>query len=142
MLTATRTTLAAAGISDPVQALVADAGSWKAANVDGSIPDLPQLYVVVAKHARRGKERKDGKPGEDKTGHLVEAMKARLATPTGKRLLRVRRTSVEPVFGQTKHGRGIDRFTRRGLHAAHAEWQLIAATSNLLKLHRARLADR
>jgi hypothetical protein len=38
-------------------------------------------------------------------------------------MLRVRRTSIEPVFGQTKHVRGIDCFTRRGLQAAHAEWQ-------------------
>jgi hypothetical protein len=36
--------------------------------------------------------------------------------------------------------RRSDRFLRRGLAACQAEWQLIAATHNLLKLWRASLA--
>ena len=43
---------------------------------------------------------------------------------------------IEPVFGQTKHNRGIDRFQRRGRAAVRSEWRLITATHNLLKLHR------
>jgi transposase len=43
---------------------------------------------------------------------------------------------VEPVFAQIKSNRRIDRFKRRGLAAARSEWRLIAATHNLLKLHR------
>jgi hypothetical protein len=43
---------------------------------------------------------------------------------------------VEPVFAQIKANRRIDRFRRRGLAAARSEWRLIAATHNLLKLHR------
>jgi hypothetical protein len=43
---------------------------------------------------------------------------------------------VEPVFGQIKANRGIERFKRRGLAAARSEWRLVAATHNLLKLHR------
>ena len=97
---------------------------------------LPELYISVAKHGRRGRQRKDGKTSEATTTALVEAMKARLATTRGRRYLRIRKTTVEPVFGQTKHARGITNFTRRGLVAAEQEWQLIAATSNLLKLHR------
>lgn len=139
MVAATRNTLAAAGVGEPVGAVVADAGYWKAANVDGSTSELaglPDLYISVAKHGRRGRQRKDGKTSEATTTPLVEAMKARLATPQGRRYLRIRKTTVEPVFGQTKHARGITSFTRRGLVAAEQEWQLIAATSNLLKLHR------
>ena len=47
---------------------------------------------------------------------------------------------VEPVFGQIKANRRIDRFKRRGRAAARSEWRLIAATHNLLKLHRLSLA--
>ena len=47
---------------------------------------------------------------------------------------------IEPVFGQTKHNRGIARFQRRGRAAVRAEWRLITATHNLLKLHRHTLA--
>jgi hypothetical protein len=43
---------------------------------------------------------------------------------------------VEPVFAQIKANRGIGRFKRRGRAAARSEWRLIAATNNLLKLHR------
>jgi hypothetical protein len=47
---------------------------------------------------------------------------------------------VEPVFAQIKANRRIGRFTRRGRAAALSEWRLIAATHNLLKLHRHTLA--
>jgi len=43
--------------------------------------------------------------------------------------------TVEPVYGQIKHDRRIDRFMRRGRAAAWSEWRLVAATHNLLKLH-------
>jgi hypothetical protein len=140
MITATRDVLRAAGVTEPVGAMVADAGYWRAANVDGSIPDAPELFVAVARHGGRGKPRRDGQPSEARTGHLIEQMKARLTTDTGKKLMRMRCTSVEPVFGQTKHTRGIRHFSRRGLPAARLEWKLIAATHNLIKLHRAQHA--
>jgi transposase len=64
------------------------------------------------------------------------AMVAKLATPRGRRLYKKRSASVEPVFGQTKHNRGVRRFSRRGLSAVDSEWKLVAATHNLLKLWR------
>jgi transposase len=44
MLTAIRTTLAAAGIGDPVQRLAADSGHWSIANVS-AIPEAPELLI-------------------------------------------------------------------------------------------------
>ena len=61
-----------------------------------------------------------------------------LSTPEGQALYRRRQQIVEPVFAHTKIIRRSDRFLRRGLVACQAEWKLIAATSNLLKLYRAR----
>ena len=43
---------------------------------------------------------------------------------------------IEPVIADTKFNRGIDRVRRRGRSAARAEWRLITATHNLLKLWR------
>jgi transposase len=63
-------------------------------------------------------------------------MLAKLATPRGRRLYKKRGASIEPVFGQTKHNRGMRRFSRRGLTAVSSEWKLIAATHNILKLWR------
>ncbi len=139
MLTAARTALSSAGINEPIRALAADAGYWRAANVDGSIPDAPKLFIAVAGHGHRGKPRQDGRPSQSQTDDLVAAMQQRLATETGKRMMRLRATTVEPLFGQTKHARGFRRFARRGLAAVQAEWKLIAATSNLLKLYRANI---
>ena len=64
------------------------------------------------------------------------AMTAKLATPRGRRLYKKRSATIEPVFGQTKHNRGIRRFARRGMTAVNSEWKLIAATHNILKLWR------
>ena len=50
------------------------------------------------------------------------------------------KAAVEPVFGQIKSNRGADRFQRRGRSAVRSEWRLLAATHNLLKLHRHQLA--
>jgi hypothetical protein len=44
---------------------------------------------------------------------------------------------IEPVFGDTKFNRKIDRFQRRGRAACRSEWRLIMATHNLRKLWRA-----
>jgi len=51
-------------------------------------------------------------------------------------LYRRRQQIIAPVFANTKFLRAITRFQRRGLAACRAEWQLIAATHNLLKLWR------
>jgi transposase len=64
------------------------------------------------------------------------AMIAKLDTPRGRRLYKKRSATIEPVFAQIKHNRGIRTFMRRGLTAVDSEWKLIAATHNLLKLWR------
>jgi hypothetical protein len=67
-------------------------------------------------------------------------MRDQLATDEGKALYRQRQAIIEPVFAQTKHNRRIDRFQRRGLWACKAEWRLITATHNLMKLWQRNLA--
>ena len=64
-----------------------------------------------------------------------------LSKPEGQALYRRRQQIVEPVFAHTKVIRRSDRFLRPGLAACQAEWKLIAATHNLLKLWRAGLAE-
>jgi transposase len=67
---------------------------------------------------------------------LTTTMIAKLDTPQGKRLYKKRAATIEPVFAQIKHNRGIRTLSRRGLAAADSEWKLICATHNLLKLWR------
>jgi DDE family transposase len=67
-------------------------------------------------------------------------MRRVLQTNLGGDLYRKRKGMIEPVFGNTKFNRGIDRFQRRGRSAVRSEWRLITATHNLLKLHTHQLA--
>ncbi|HEY4895054.1 MAG TPA: transposase [Solirubrobacteraceae bacterium] len=67
--------------------------------------------------------------------HYVE-MREQLASEEGKEHYSQRMVMIEPVFAHIKYNRRVDRFQRRGLAACRAEWKLIAATHNLLKLWR------
>jgi hypothetical protein len=51
---------------------------------------------------------------------------------------RLRKQTVEPVFGQIKHARGFRQFLLRGLNEVRAEWAMICTAHNLLKLAAAR----
>ena len=62
-------------------------------------------------------------------------MRDTLATDRGRKLYARRKITIEPVFGQIKHNRHIERFMRRRRSAARSEWRLAAATHNLLILH-------
>jgi transposase len=135
MLGAIATTLAAAGIGDPVQRLAADSGYWSITNVS-VLPGAPELLIPPARHGRHGKPRKDGKPSESKSDGLRAAMTAKLASEHGKVSYAQRSHTIEPVFGQIKTVQGGRRFMRRGLRACQAEWKLLCGTHNLLKLWR------
>ena len=67
-------------------------------------------------------------------------MRVVLASQEGKARYTLRKSTVEPVFGQIKEARGIRRFSLRGLSKVTSEWRLIGATHNLLKLFRHRTA--
>ena len=65
-------------------------------------------------------------------------MRQKLKTTAGYLLYRMRKAIVEPVFGQIKQARGFRSFSFRGETKNRAEWGLICATHNVLKLWRAR----
>ena len=70
-------------------------------------------------------------------GSVVQQMRDKLATDTGRATYKLRKCIPEPVFGQIKEARGFRRFSLRGLANATAEWTVVALTHNLLKLFRA-----
>jgi hypothetical protein len=69
-----------------------------------------------------------------------EQRTAKLRTAAGRALYALRKTLVEPVFGQITGARGSRRFLLRGLAKVRGEWRLLCVTHNLLKLWRSRCA--
>jgi hypothetical protein len=133
-LDATLSVLAAVGITDTPDVLVADTGYWHNVQMQQIVSD--GIQVLIPPDAGN---RQSARPGWD--GGLYAFMRRVLHTNFGGDLYRKRKGMIEPVFGNTKFNRGIDRFQRRGRSAVRSEWRLITATHNLLKLHTHQLAS-
>jgi len=121
--------------SKPQQAM-ADAGYFSEASVtDGRLEGI-DLFVAPdkQKHGETAVVATGPPPPESSSG--AERMRYKLRTPEGRAVYRRRKAIVEPVFGQIKEGRGFRRFLLRGLGKVSAEWKLLCATHNLLKLYR------
>jgi transposase len=130
---AAQTELEKAGVADAPEVVVADAGYWHQSQMENVVNR--GIQVIVPPDAGK---RKGNRPGWD--GGAYAFMRRVLATDTGRALYRKRQAIIEPVFGQTKFNRRIDRFQRRGRAACSSEWRLITATHNLLKLHSHQIA--
>jgi transposase len=71
---------------------------------------------------------------EKKQGPRATAMREKLRAGGWASPYRLRKHTVEPVFGQIKEARGFRRFLHRGLVKVRAEWRLLCTAHNLLKL--------
>lgn len=65
---------------------------------------------------------------------LAEQMAIKLSTDEAKQRLIVRKTTVEPVFGNLKENLGFRRFSLRGLENVKNEFKLMAIAHNINKL--------
>jgi transposase len=120
--------LESAGVEDRPGVVLADAGYWSNGHID-ALRERGIVPIVAADTPGKG-------PRQTRLGGPYDFMRRVIASERGGALYSQRQWMVEPVFAQIKANRRIDRFKRRGLAAARSEWRLIAATHNLLKLHR------
>jgi transposase len=114
--------------------ITADAGYWNTTAI--AAVESQGVEVLVAPDATH--QWATPRPGI--LSQAVLRMRGKIADGAGKALYAMRRCTVEPVFGQIKSARRLDRFSFRGLRKVKAEWQLFCLTHNLLKLYRARPA--
>jgi transposase len=133
MVEASLSELENAGVTESPQTVVADPGYWHKQQMENVVSRGIQVVIPPDSGLR-----KSARPGWNKG--LYAFMRRVLATEHGQAIYRRRLATVEPVFGQTKFNRRLDRFLRRGRAACRSEWRLIAATHNLLKLHNHRIA--
>jgi transposase len=116
------------GVSDVPEAVIGDAGYWHSRQIESITERGIEVLIPPDGTMREGK-----RPGWE--NGLYELMRRKLSTDRGRELYAQRKVTVEPVYGQIKYNRRIDRFMRRGRAAALSEWRLVTATHNLLKLH-------
>jgi transposase len=133
MVTAAREELQAAGITDAPEVVLADAGFWNSPHIEALGDEGIRALVKPDADSRTA-------PTRARSGPAYQRMRELLARDDEAELYRRRQAIIEPVFAHTKITRRADRFQRRGLAACRAEWRLITATHNLLKLWRRSLA--
>ena len=72
--------------------------------------------------------------GKAKEGSRLAAMAQKIAGQGYDSPYRLRKQTVEPVFGQIKQARGFRQLLLRGLDKVKQEWVLVCTAHNLLKL--------
>lgn len=112
-----------------------DAGYYSDANVQYLESKGVDVYMPPCRLKHR--EYRDAKPepvSQDSTTR--ERMKSKVLTDAGREKYGLRKVTVEPVFGQIRRCMGFVEFSMRGQEACEAEWNLVCAAHNLLKLFR------
>ena len=111
------------------QEFSADAGYCSEGNLAVLARRKIRAYLATGKQ-RHGSAKIVGRSRQART----QAMRRRLARGGYRSRYRLRKQTVEPVFGQIKQARGFRQFLLRGLDKTSGEWSLICTVHNLLKL--------
>ena len=91
-------------------------------------PDTTPVRTIVFFH---------GRVETDGPTHTAR-MQARLDAPAGREAYGRRFAMVEPVFGDLRANKRLDRFTLRGRAKVHGQWTLYCLVHNIEKLAHAR----
>jgi len=68
------------------------------------------------------------------TASHTQRMRERIDSAHGRALYGLRLATVEPVFGNLRHNKRLNRFTLRGRHKVDGQWKLFALVHNIEKL--------
>lgn len=117
--------------------VVADTGYYSEANVEGAESGKVEPYIAVEKqnHGIDLESILEGTtteaselPAEATT---KEQMAHKLKTPEGAEIYKLRKQTVEPVFGIIKHCMRFRQFLMRGKEKVSGEWNLVCTAYNL-----------
>jgi transposase len=89
---------------------------------------------ALVKRRIRGYIATDRQNKDRRVGVWVQRMRKRLRQGGWRSRYRLRKQTVEPVFGLIKHARGFRQFLLRGQKKVAGEWSLLCTAHNLLKL--------
>lgn len=119
-----------------VTELIADNGYFSEENVKLCQKNRVTAYIAVnrEKHHPPVMDR-FREPGPLPDGATVlDTMKHRLKTRSGKAVYAKRKSTIEPVFGIIKSVMGFRQFLLRGVEAVKGEWDLVCIAFNLKRL--------
>jgi len=127
-----------------VQAVLADSGFYSEAAVV-AVEQTPEgaptgmtVYAAVSKESHHRSVDQILSPKEpDRLAEGAgagERMRHRLQTQVGRELYKLRKQTVEPVFGIIKEVMGFRRFRLRGRHKVSLEWGLVCLSYNLKRM--------
>ena len=104
------------------------------------------VEVLVATAAEGQRRRHDFRPQPPTTpakapqADWIKAMQEKMVLSENRARYRLRKQTVEPVFGIVKQAMGFRQFLLRGLEKVEGEWALVTLAYNCRRLHNLRLA--
>jgi hypothetical protein len=116
-----------------------------AEELDTLVCDGKTLRGSIAENASGAAVKRHGtrpRPSQGPAPRDLDArgrMDRKIRSKAGQAIDALRKIIDEPVIGQIKDARGLDRFPLRGTEKTFGELNLMAITHNLLNLHRAAL---
>ena len=120
------------------QAAAGDNGFYSAANIAGLAERGIEPYLATGRepHHQNWREyfAEQPTPPPADASPIVQ-MAYKLRTELGQAIYRLRKCTVEPVFGIIKETLGFRQFSLRGLGAVAGEWCLVCLAFNLKRLH-------
>lgn len=120
-------------------AFIADAGYFSTASLKSFEEQGLNAYISTSRQQHgQGPRPPRGRVLRDRDAR--GRMERKLRSKAGQVIYAQRKTVGEPVFGQIKGARGLDRFRLRELEKVNGAWARIATTHNIFKLFRASVA--
>ena len=104
------------------------------------------VEVLVATGAEGQRRRHDFRPEppeqltKEPQADWIKSMQEKMARPEHRAHYRLRKQTVEPVFGIVKQAMGFRQFLLRGLAKVEGEWALVTLAYNCRRVHNLRLA--
>jgi hypothetical protein len=120
-----------------VQTLIADNGFCSQVNVQACVQAgiEPLLAIKRESHHEALMARFAPDPDALQTTDPLANMVHKLSTQAGKALYKLRKQTVEPVFGIIKHVMGWRQVSMRELDKAQGEWNLVTMAWNIKRMH-------
>jgi hypothetical protein len=120
----------------PIEALVADTGYCSEKNVEAceALGITPFIAVAREEHHPDWRQRHTDPEALPENATRMQAMMHRLKTQAGRGIYRLRKQTVEPVFGIIKSVMGFRQFSLRGLRQAQGEWSLVCLAWNIKRM--------